>query len=434
MLALLTAITLCQNSISDAHGAHRKKGVFCRRCGSKVTTTAHHHNVPASSDTIRLLPEVADGAELSRHRNPSSMSFDVVTFKSVTNVITEGKPQKAQSFFPPYRWEPIFCEVCGAHIGWRFVAKRNPKDMTCPLNLELPPLRPPDLSGSSQPDLAAATNLRDEVDRVSTSDGISSKPTGTSRERQPRASSLIAGLKGFCATKQTGYWIYEWCYKKHVRQFHLEPFSEGASIPAGSKIVSVSGTKYIKNPDWSLGEWAPGAHKSKKARKPFLWPDTRQKGSTKEPKFVSHLHLGGQRCDETDDSRRTEVRLLCCSKEKKTIDKAKDQTGSNPKLASKPEVWNGISMRSLEETSTCRYRIEVCVPSLCKRDDFRPKSMPKPKPTANDQIRDKISDLNQSRKRCSFFGLIWDRLLLQDSPSYKWIASAQPVTGIRRER
>ena len=85
--------------------------------------------------------------------------------------------------------------------------------------------------------------------------------------------------------------------------------------------MTVAGTKYLKHPDWSLGGWKKAAHTSKAGRKKYLWPDTRQKGTTKEPKFVSHLFIGGQQCDETNDNRRTEVRLVCCDETKKEGEK-----------------------------------------------------------------------------------------------------------------
>jgi hypothetical protein len=381
------------------------------------------------------------------------MWYDVATFRRATNVVPQGKPQDAQSFFPPYYWEPVFCKTCGAHLGWRFVARRK-RDMTCPLGLDLPPMRPPSLSGSAQSALADANVLPSEAFAGNRDGGGSGGSGGSAtaassdaagvagKKKKPKASSLLAALKGFCATKQTGYWIYEWCFQKHVRQFHLEAYQEGSEVPAGAKLVTVSGTKYLKNPDWSLGQWEPTAHTSRAGRKPFLWPDTRQKGKTREPKFVSHLHVDGQRCDETKDPRRTEVRLLCCSKEdqkKKEGDagkKAETVAGVSDSSASsnKLEQWKDISIRSLEETSTCRYRVEVCVPALCKRDDFRPPSVPKPRPTPKEKMQKKMRDFEESQKKCTFFGLIWERLLLQDSPSYKWIASVSATTGIRRER
>ena len=168
---LLRLLVLPGLAAAHAHGAHGghgghggARGVFCRRCGTKVTTTPHWHQVPApSADTVRALPEVAPGATLSRHRSsPASMWYDVATFRRATNVVPQGKPQDAQSFFPPYYWEPVFCKTCGAHLGWRFVARRK-RDMTCPLGLDLPPMRPPSLSGSAQSALADANVLPSEA-------------------------------------------------------------------------------------------------------------------------------------------------------------------------------------------------------------------------------------------------------------------------------
>ena len=434
-------------------GGHHHKGVFCRRCGTKVTTTAHTHNVPTSNaDLVKMVPEIGPGAMLSRHRSsPSSMWFDVATFKRATNVVTQGKPQDAQSFFPPYRWEPIFCKTCGAHIGWRFVANRKRDDgKTCPLDLDLPPMRPPDLSGSAQRDLADVNVLpaQNNVDESPDASAPASSST-TTKKKRPKASSLIATLKGYCTTKQMGYWIYEWCFQKHVRQFHLEPYKKGSSIPTGAKLVTVSGTKYIRNPDWSLGQWEPKAHKSKAGRKPFLWPDTKKKGKTHEPKFVSHLHLGGQRCDETNDGRRTEVRMLCCAKGTQTGEKgSKTASGASVVVV----VVVVVVAEVAEVQATRREEIGKTLPfALSKKHphvDTGWKSASRRCvngtifvlqvfQSQNPHLKIEFKTRYTSSKRVgknAAFGLIWDRLLLQDSPSYRWIASVEAMTGIRRER
>ena len=414
--------------------------IFCRRCGTTITTTAHHHNVPHASHDITLLPEISPGAELIRFRNPNSVSFDIVTFKRATNIVVRGTPESKETFYPPYSWEPVYCKSCGAHVGWRFVADRK-KDQTCPLNVNIPPMRPPDLSGSANAAAQAQkqTDLGSERESSTASSSLSSSDT----TKKKTIKTLLSTLQGFCSTKQTGYWVYEWCFQRHVRQFHLEPHADSTtSLPQGSSLVTVAGTKYLKHPDWSLGAWNREAHTSKMGRKEYLWQDTRKKGETKEPKFVSHLHVGGQRCDETSDNRRTEVRLVCCEdngnkkdsqKEDKDKDKKDKDTDKDKKHRVKP-AWRGVSIRSIRETSVCRYRMEVCVPVLCHREDFRPASMEPPAPTKDDTIREQMAVYQQSQTQCVFYGLVWPRLLLQDSPSYKWIASVTPIVGVRRER
>lgn len=399
-----------------------QRGLFCRRCGAKISTAEHYHKVPHDSSHVQLLPELAQQAEVARFRNPNSMWFDVVTFKRVTNVIGKGPLSRKHTFFPPFRWQPIYCKSCGAHIGWKFTAKRKP-DKTCPLQLDLPPMTAP-VAPSAQP-----RPLQDDEDASS----VDSSPTDSTVDMNTPVRKILAHLEGFCAALQRGYWTYEWCFKKHVRQFHLEP-RPGSNPPSkNQELVTINGVQYSRTPDYSLGRWNKEAHTSRAMRDRHIWTDVSQKGSMKEPKFVSHLHTGGQRCDETDDARRTEVRMICCTEKK---DAKSDKTATDPNLGSK---WEGVLIRDIEETSVCRYRLQVCVPALCKRADFREEGTPAPGAhdlagSPNKQRERQQRKLNQqareSQKRCTFFGLLWPRLLLQDSPSYRWIASAKPILGI----
>ena len=321
-------------------------------------------------------------------------------------------------------------------------------------------MRPPDLSGSANPSMVGAAAAATSTTTAGT--GTTSETTDSSgaplhpskKKKKKPIKEILSSLQGFCSTKQTGYWMYEWCYERHVRQFHLEPQAAGAasssSLPNGANLVTVAGTKYLKHPDWSLGGWKKVAHTSKAGRKKYLWPDTRQKGATKEPKFVSHLFIDGQQCDETNDNRRTEVRLVCCDetkkegeeeKKKKTEEEKKKEVQKKEKV--KPNVkgvksaWHGVVIRSIQETSTCRYRMEVCVPLLCQRDDFRPLSMERPvptPPTKEEILKKQMEVYHESQTQCVFYGLVWPRLLLENSPSYKWVASVTPIVGVRRER
>ena len=47
---------------------------------------------------------------------------------------------------------------------------------------------------------------------------------------------------GMCLVANTGWWSYEWCHLRHVRQFHVEP---------DGKITA----------DWSLGSFKGNSRK-----------------------------------------------------------------------------------------------------------------------------------------------------------------------------
>jgi hypothetical protein len=427
--------------------------IFCRRCGSTITTTSHHVNIPHPESTdVTLLPVIQPQAELVTFRNPSSISYDIVTFKRATNIVVRGQQQPQQTFYPPFDWEPVYCKKCGAHIGWKFKAPRNEKDNSCPLGItSLPPMKPPDLTGSAHPNVAAAAQKLAEDQSTTSSPPSPPPPPPPPSSSSPSSSiqEMLSTLEGVCLTKQTGYWVYEWCFRQHVRQFHLEPYVEDAStrktLPEGASIVKIADTKYRKHPDWSLGQYILEAHQTKKGREKYRWSDTRKRGTTKEPKYVSHLHaVNGQKCDETSDGRRTEVRLLCCdfSGDKNRKEDSNSDSNTASTNGDQSNSREGVSIRSIKETSICRYRIEICAPVLCSRDDFRSPNMKPsaplkkqtPKQTKEEEIIEKLEVYQTSQTQCVFYGLIWPRLLLQDSPSYKWIASVTPIVGIRRER
>jgi endoplasmic reticulum lectin 1 len=89
-----------------------------------------------------------------------------------------------------------------------------------------------------------------------------------------------------CLTGGTGWWKYEFCYGKYVRQFHVDKFGSKTSI--------------------LLGVFDEKAHKE------FL-----QNHHDKRPKpkvlrkQITHFYNGGSTCDKTGQQRQTEVVLKC---------------------------------------------------------------------------------------------------------------------------
>merc|ERR1712138_202081 len=58
----------------------------------------------------------------------------------------------------------------------------------------------------------------------------------TPPDKPETLATLLSKLGGQCAKLSQGWWTYEWCHRRHVRQFHAQ----------GSKI----------DPDWSLGGYS----------------------------------------------------------------------------------------------------------------------------------------------------------------------------------
>lgn len=103
-------------------------------------------------------------------------------------------------------------------------------------------------------------------------------------EDTSQVESFLAGKN--CLTGGTGWWKYEFCYGKYVRQFHVDKFGSKTSI--------------------LLGVFDEKAHKD------FLQahPEKRPK-ATGQRKQITHFYNGGSTCDKTGQQRQTEVVLKC---------------------------------------------------------------------------------------------------------------------------
>lgn len=115
-----------------------------------------------------------------------------------------------------------------------------------------------------------------------------------------------------CVVASSGWWSYQVCYKKEVRQFHEE---QDGTRPS----------------DWSMGVFVPEVSSA----------DTPTMGSD-----VVQYFAGGQHCDENGEQRSTKVVYTCCK--------------------SKPPI---LAIDSVDEPTLCSYIINVCVPELCENAD-----------------------------------------------------------------
>lgn len=87
----------------------------------------------------------------------------------------------------------------------------------------------------------------------------------------------------FVVAQGGGWWKYEFCYGRYVRQFHIDKNGETSLL---------------------LGSFDEQAHKDWLKENP-------QKRPHKGSRFVSHLYQGGSKCDESGELRQTEVQLRC---------------------------------------------------------------------------------------------------------------------------
>lgn len=100
-------------------------------------------------------------------------------------------------------------------------------------------------------------------------------------------SQVVSFLEGKnCLTGGTGWWKYEFCYGKYVRQFHVDKFGSKTSI--------------------LLGVFDEKAHKDFL----LLHPEKRPKPQAQR-KQITHFYNEGSTCDKTGKKRQTEVVLKC---------------------------------------------------------------------------------------------------------------------------
>ena len=120
-------------------------------------------------------------------------------------------------------------------------------------------------------------------------------------DEMDRLDSILKRLRGLCQAVSRGYWTYEWCFKKSIRQFHLEPLPKNYVPKKDSKdvVLEVNKIKYLRVPDWSLG-----TYKLEKNLPTSMEWDKPKKNQI----YISNHYIGGQHCDETGRGRYTEVR------------------------------------------------------------------------------------------------------------------------------
>ncbi|CAH0714622.1 unnamed protein product, partial [Brenthis ino] len=166
------------------------------------------------------------------------------------------------------------------------------------------------------------THLKFELHPLSEEEQLpGSKPMPLIEKPQPITddSPVRAFLNGEnCLNGGTGWWKYEFCYGKHVVQYHIGRGGEKTTLLLG-KFNEKAHLEWIKE---NRG----------KAPKPV-----------EQRTSVSHFYSGGDICDKTNKPRQTEVKLKCL------------ENSSSPAQVS----------LYLLEPRTCHYILGVESPLLC---------------------------------------------------------------------
>lgn len=82
------------------------EGIFCRRCGNRVTGEASR--IPVN------------GSHTHTFFNPAGILFELGCFRKAPGCAVQGEASGLFSWFAGYRWRIALCGKCAAHLGWRF--------------------------------------------------------------------------------------------------------------------------------------------------------------------------------------------------------------------------------------------------------------------------------------------------------------------------
>ncbi|GLD93153.1 hypothetical protein PINS_up001745 [Pythium insidiosum] len=316
--------------------AHDGVAVRCRMCGAKIADKTDFMELFDTSKSVssRETDVLGELRQLHTFVNPSRVEMELVAFRKVVGL--EGEAfTTAATFFDGYNWRDLRCSSCNRHIGWKF----HHDDLQKCIHAKIMDV----MSSKSQEERKATT-----ADELAKNKEI-----------------VHHVLDGKCVTAGSGWWTYEVCYGKEVRQFHEEP---DGSRPS----------------DWSMGAYASDdRHPDDTSATPLLSSD------------VVQFFTGGQHCDENGELRNSKVVYTCCA--------------SNPK---------SLSIENVEEPSLCSYKLTVCVPALCEARS------PKAETPYNFQDLARQCELEFSETHASqpasFAALRWSTIISEDSSELDW--------------
>ncbi|KAE9360469.1 hypothetical protein PR003_g183 [Phytophthora rubi] len=313
--------------------------VRCRSCGAPVAYKKDYIELHDTSNAVGSRHEAVLGndAEIFTFVNPSRAEFELAGFKKVLGLEGEVFSKKA-TVFDDYSWRDIRCSSCKRHIGW---AIYHDELQQC-INAQL-------------------------VESITTK-RAKEKLLASTAEAERKAEIVRKELEGNCVFAAAGWWTYEICYKKEVRQFHEE--ADG-SRPS----------------DWSMGVYVP---------------DSQEKDAAYVGTDVVQHFAGGQHCDENGELRSTKVVYSCCK--------------SRPKE---------VSVEKVDEPALCTYAITVCVPSLCDTEQDEEQDS-----AENEQIIESCKEKFDATRTdapmpSTFAGLRWSTVISEDSSELDWARRMQ---------
>jgi len=309
------------------HGKQAR--IFCRKCGAEITTRGNHVKAVTRPDRlVRVTPDpegaLVGDAPVYNLSNPQGQDFQVALFDEALRVSPHGDPSEVATFFPPFKWQVVTCNRCQAHLGWRFLGPQN-KQKTCAKK-----------SSKPKPHLKLWTNIVDKA------------------------------LRNKCLVFRAGWWNFQYCHRKEIRQYHPEP--NGG-----------------RGEDWSLGLF------SSSGVKPLV-----------------HMFTEGQRCDETSTGRSTEVTFENCVDDHSDAAHAALQEGESAYI------------KEIREPAVCKYAFVICM-LVDGTENTKHSSTHTSCSDEGGTEATRGAASNSTTALTRFHGLLWPNLVAEDADELMWV-------------
>ncbi|CAO3568301.1 unnamed protein product [Mortierella alpina] len=182
------------------------------------------------------------------------------------------------------------------------------------------------------------------------------KKTSQEMEEQDRMSvkkglELLDHLTGHCLRTTHDYWTYEYCHKKHIRQFHAE-IQNGQLVPASAALTHTlalyqppaAEIQGHPNNEGSLQQRDSSSSSSSSSSSTTQAGTVTELAVSNEQKYLVQQWGQGEICDLTGAPRKVQVRFQCANVDDR--------------------------IQHVSEPSTCNYIMLIYSPSLCKEVAF----------------------------------------------------------------
>ena len=149
---------------------------------------------------------------------------------------------------------------------------------------------------------------------------LHSNPSDSDKEGHIESpEEILDSLGDWCAYKLDGWWTYEVCYKKRIRQYHSEENEITQQFNLGNYVAEDTDMTKVRIETGVTG---------------------------KEMRYALQSYRHGDACDLTGQKRTTDVKYTCSA------------SSESPTIV------------DIQETSSCAYTATVAISELCQHPDF----------------------------------------------------------------